>query len=203
MGLNLLEKTELWVNEITLANANLSDMADAVAEQLGLDKGKVMVVDVRPRHITFDVLERNVPQAGIMGKERAILSSLAALPGVCLTDKSYIHSNGILGLICADVEEPEAVLDRVSNMTREIQEKVSRRAIVFPTGFELKQGMIQDTNTPFLKHELEERGYYVTVGEVMEDNVEDVVEKLDDALSRGFGLIVTTGGVGAEDKDTR
>ena len=56
MGLNLLEKTELWVNEITLANANLSDMADAVAEQLGLDKGKVMVVDVRPRHITFDVL---------------------------------------------------------------------------------------------------------------------------------------------------
>ena len=150
MGLNLLEKTELWVNEITLANANLSDMADAVAEQLGLDKGKVMVVDVRPRHITFDVLERNVPQAGIMGKERAILSALAALPGVCLTDKSYIHSNGILGLICADVEEPEAVLDRVSNMTREIQEKVSRRAIVFPTGFELKQGMIQDTNTPFL-----------------------------------------------------
>lgn len=89
MGLNLLEKTELWVNEITLANANLSDMADAVAEQLGLDKGKVMVVDVRPRHITFDVLERNVPQAGIMGKERAILSALAALPGVCLTDKSY------------------------------------------------------------------------------------------------------------------
>lgn len=129
------------------------------------------------------------------------MSALAALPGVCLTDKSYIHSNGILGLICVDVEEPEAVLDRVSNMTREIQEKVSRRAIVFPTGFELKQGMIQDTNTPFLKHELEERGYYVTVGEVMEDNVEDVVEKLDDALSQGFGLIVTTGGVGAEDKD--
>ena len=52
MGLNLLEKTELWVNEITLANANLSDMADAVAEQC-LDKGKVMVVDVRPRHITL------------------------------------------------------------------------------------------------------------------------------------------------------
>ena len=173
----------------------------AFAGNVKLTDIPVMVVDVRPRHITFDVLERNVPQAGIMGKERAILSSLAALPGVCLTDKSYIHSNGILGLICADVEEPEAVLDRVSNMTREIQEKVSRRAIVFPTGFELKQGMIQDTNTPFLKHELEERGYYVTVGEVMEDNVEDVVEKLDDALSRGFGLIVTTGGVGAEDKD--
>ena len=39
MGLNLLEKTELWVNEITLANANLSDMADAVAEQQGKGDG--------------------------------------------------------------------------------------------------------------------------------------------------------------------
>ena len=59
MGLNLLEKTELWVNEITLANANLSDMADAVAEQLGLDKGKVMVVDVRPRHRRLGLWERS------------------------------------------------------------------------------------------------------------------------------------------------
>ena len=201
MGLNLLEKTELWVNEITLENANLSDMADVVAEQLGLEKGKVLVVDVRPRHITFDVLEKDVPQAGIMGKEQAILSALSALPGVHLTEDSYIHSNGILGLICAGVEDPAGVLDRVSHMTQEIQEKVARRAIVFPTGFELRQGLIQDTNTPFLQDGLERRGYHVAVGEIMEDDVEDVAEKLDDALSRGFGLIITTGGVGAEDKD--
>ena len=201
MGLNLLEKTELWVNEITLENANLSDMADVVAEQLGLEKGKVLVVDVRPRHITFDVLEKDVPQAGIMGKEQAILSALSALPGVHLTEDSYIHSNGILGLICAGVEDPAGVLDRVSHMTQEIQEKVARRAIVFPTGFELRQGLVQDTNTPFLQDGLERRGYHVAVGEIMEDDVEDVAEKLDDALSRGFGLIITTGGVGAEDKD--
>lgn len=201
MGLNLLEKTELWVNEITLEQANLSDMADVVARQLGLEPGKVLVVDVRPRHITFDVLEKDVPQAGIMGKEKAILEALAALPGVHVTEETYLHSNGILGLICAGVPDPEQVLDRVSDMTQEIRQKVSKRAIVFPTGFELRQGLIQDTNTPYLKELLEQRGYTVTVGEIMEDDVEDVAAKLDDALSRGFGLMITTGGVGAEDKD--
>ena len=36
MGLNLPEKTELWVNEITLDNTNLTDLANAVARVLGL-----------------------------------------------------------------------------------------------------------------------------------------------------------------------
>lgn len=70
MGLNLLEKTELWVNEITLEQANLSDMADVVAKQLGLEPGKVLVVDVRPRHITFDVLEKTCPRPGSWARNR-------------------------------------------------------------------------------------------------------------------------------------
>ena len=201
MGLNLLEKTELWVNEITLENANLTDMAHAVAGVLGLPENEVLVVDVRPRHITFDVLAKEVPQENIMGKEEAILEALGKIPGVHLTPESYLHSNGILGLICAGVEHPEAVLDRVAGMTSEIQSRIARRAIVFPTGFELKQGLIEDTNTPYLKGLLEEKGYTVTVGEIMEDDLADICDKLDDALSRGFGLILTTGGVGAEDKD--
>lgn len=201
MGLNLLEKTELWVNEITLENANLTDMAHAVAGVLGLPENEVLVVDVRPRHITFDVLAKEVPQENIMGREGAILEALGKIPGVHLTPESYLHSNGILGLICAGVEHPEAVLDRVAGMTSEIQSRIARRAIVFPTGFELKQGLIEDTNTPYLKGLLEEKGYTVTVGEIMEDDLADICDKLDDALSQGFGLILTTGGVGAEDKD--
>ena len=201
MGLNLLEKTELWVNEITLENANLTDMARAVAGVLGLPEKEVLVVDVRPRHITFDVLSKEVPQENIMGREGAILEALGKIPGVHLTPESYLHSNGILGLICAGVENPEAVLDKVAGMTSEIQSRIARRAIVFPTGFELKQGLIEDTNTPYLKGLLEEKGYTVTVGEIMEDDLADICDKLDDALSRGFGLILTTGGVGAEDKD--
>ena len=51
--LNLLEKTELWVNEIILEQVNLTEMASAVARVLGLPEDKVMVVDVRPTHVTF------------------------------------------------------------------------------------------------------------------------------------------------------
>ena len=136
-----------------------------------------------------------------MGKEQAILDAVAALPGVTLYPETYIHSNGILGQICAGVEDQEAMLERVAKMTEELRKNVSHRAIVFPTGFELQQGLIEDTNTPYLKEMLEKAGYKVTVGEIMADDLSDVVDKLSDALNRGFGLIVTSGGVGAEDKD--
>ena len=201
MGLNLLEKTELWVNEITLDNTNLTDLANAVARVLGLSDGEVLVVDVRPRHITLDVLATNIPQENILGKEQAILDAVGALPGVTLYPETYIHSNGILGQICAGVEDQTEMLERVAKMTEELRKNVSHRAIVFPTGFELQQGLIEDTNTPYLRDVLEKAGYKVTVGEVIADDLSDVVEKLSDALNRGFGLIVTSGGVGAEDKD--
>lgn len=201
MSLNLLEKTELWVNGITLQQANLTDMAHTVACVLKIPTDKVMVVDVRPSHITFDVLEENILQENIMGKEQEILDALGKVDGVQLYEDTYIHSDGILGLVCTCTEDKSEILQRVSDMTEEIRCKVSKRAIVFPTGFELKQNLIEDTNTPYLKELLEKNGYKVTVGEVIEDNMEDMGAKLSDALSRGFGLVITTGGIGAEDKD--
>lgn len=199
--LNLLEKTELWVNEILLEQANLTEMAAAVARVLGLPEDKVMVVDVRPTHVTFDLVEKEILQENILGREEALLSALEAVPGVHLTPDSHVHSNGILGLICAQEEHPEEILRRVEAMRSEIVEKVSRRAIVFPTGFEVEQGLIEDTNTPYLRGLLEEHGYTVTVGPVIPDDEAVMTEVLSDALSRGFGLILTSGGVGAEDKD--
>lgn len=201
MSLNLLEKTELWVNDITLQQANLTDMAKAVARVMGLPEDKVMVVDVRPDHVTFDVLQKEVQQENIMGKEEEILSALEAIPGVHLTEDSCVHSNGILGLICAKEANPDEILSRVDSMRSEIMDKVSHRAIVFPTGFELEQGLIEDTNSPYIKSELEKSGYTVTIGNVIPDVEDALYETLSDALSRGFGLIITSGGVGAEDKD--
>ncbi|MDD3228898.1 molybdopterin-binding protein [Oscillibacter ruminantium] len=201
MGLNLLEKTELWVNEITLNKTNLTELANTVARVMGLKDGEVLVVDVRPRHITFDVLAKDIPQQNIMGKEQAILDAIRVVPGVTLYPDSYIHSNGILGQICAGVENEDEILERVAKMTDELRKNVAHRAIIFPTGFELQQGLIEDTNTPYLCELLEKAGYKVTVGEIMSDDLQDISEKLSDALNRGFGLIVTTGGVGAEDKD--
>ena len=201
MGLNLLEKTELWVNEITLDGTNLTDLANAVAHAMGMQDGEVLVVDVRPRHITFDILARDIPQENILGKETAILDAIRAVPGVTLYPETYLHSNGILGQICAGVENEEAMLQQVAKITDDLRRNVSHRAIIFPTGFELQQGLIEDTNTPYLKSLLEQEGYKVTVGEIMADDLADIVDKLEDALTRGFGLIITTGGVGAEDKD--
>ncbi len=201
MSLNLLEKTELWVSELTLDNVNLTNLAHVVAKVLGLQPDNVMVVDVRPHHITFDIVEKEVKQENIMGKEQELLKALGEVPGVHLTPETYVHSNGILGLICAQPDNQEEVLQRVEDMRSEIVQKVMRRAIVFPTGFELEQGLIKDTNTPYIKKLLEEKGYKVTIGPVIPDDEDTMAETLSDAVSRGFGLIITSGGVGAEDKD--
>lgn len=201
MGLNLLEKTELWVNHIRLEHVNLTELADTVAGVLGIAKEKVLVVDVRPDHITLDIMEDDIPLENILGKEHTLLEALAELEGVYLSEESFIHSNGILGLICLEGENPLEMSRSVSRMADEVREKIAGRAIIFPTGFELKQNLIEDTNTPYLKEVLEAAGYKVTLGEIMEDDLDDMVYKLSDAVSRAFGLIITTGGVGAEDKD--
>jgi molybdopterin biosynthesis enzyme MoaB len=201
MGLNLLEKTELWVNHIRLDHVNLTLLAKTVADVLGLESSKVLVVDVRPDHITLDIMENDIPTENIVGKERALLEALAKLDGVHLTADSCIHSNGILGLICLEGESPARMSQKVDSMVDEMRERIARRAIIFPTGFELKQNLIEDTNTPYLKELLESEGYQVTVGDVIEDDPDDMEYKLSDAVSRAFGLIITTGGVGAEDKD--
>lgn len=203
MSMNLLEKTELWVNHITLDDVNLTELADIVAGVLGLRKGEVMVVDVRPQHVTFDVLVQEIPQENFLGKEKAILNALQSVQGVTLYEDTYIHSNGILGQICASLsdEQEKELLNTVDTMTSEIKNNVLHRAIVFPTGFELQQGLIEDTNTPYIKRLLENEGFKVTIGEIMSDDLYDIKEKLEDALNRGFGLLITSGGVGAEDKD--
>lgn len=80
----------------------------------------------------------------------------------------------------------------MDDIRSQIMEKVSRRAIVFPTGFEIEEGLIEDTNTPYLKKLLEENGYQVVVGDVIPDDEYVMTEILSDAVSRGFGLILTS-----------
>lgn len=201
MGLNLLEKTELWINNITLDNVNLTELAQTAAKVLGIDCKKVLVVDVRPNHITLDILEKDIPTENIVGKEQELKDELSKLEGVHMTESTCLHSNGILGLICIEGENPEELSNKVNSMVEEMRERISKRAIIFPTGFELKDKLIEDTNTPYLKELLESEGFKVTNGDIIEDNMDDMEFKLSDAVSRAYGLIITTGGVGAEDKD--
>ncbi len=202
MELELFEKTEIWISPIHIVDVDLGLIAEKFAGILHLDKKEVMVVDVREELITLDVLKKSVRAEDIIGKKDALLKALAAIPGVSLTPETGLHSDGILGLIAVENQETAGeILGGMERMQREISERIRKRAIVFPSGFEVRKGMIQDTNSPYITDRLTKEGYSVTVGDTLEDDLESIVPVLRRTLSEGYGLIITTGGVGAEDKD--
>jgi molybdenum cofactor synthesis domain-containing protein len=200
--LELFEKTEIWISPLRITNVNLGLVAEKMAEVLHFDKKEVMVVDIRDELITLDILKKSVKAEDIIGKKGDLLKALASIPGIILTPETNIHSDGILGLI--DIENQglaDEILVGMERVRQEISERIRKRAIVFPSGFEVKRGMIQDTNSPYIKGRLMKEGYRVTIGDVLEDDLEGIVPVLRRALNEGYGLIITTGGVGAEDKD--
>jgi molybdenum cofactor synthesis domain-containing protein len=201
MEYNLLEKTEVWVTGLGLQAVNLTELARAAARALGLETSEVMVVDVRQDLVTFDILRKTVQAEAVAGKKARLLEAIAAVPGVTLTEQTAVHSDGVLGVIALEPDEAAEVLERTRRMTESILAAVARRAIVFASGFEVSHGLIEDTNSPFIKSELEAHGFRVALGPVLEDNLRDVAFNLRDAVNQGYGLAITTGGVGAESKD--
>ena len=200
--LELLEKTEIWIRPLYLQEVNLTTVAERVARVLSLEKNEVIVIDVRDDVIALDILKKTVDAKQILGKREALLRSLADIPGITLTPETSVHSEGILGLI--DIEDKKVaknILQRMGRMERQISKQIRRRAIVFPSGFELQKRLIQDTNSPYILERLKKDDYKVTIGKVLEDSREAIVYALQGAVNEGFGLIITTGGVGAEDKD--
>ena len=201
MQLNLLEKTELKIYGLVLDKVNLSQVAATVAAVLALPPAEVLVVDVRPDHICLDILSNQLELRQIIGKEGQLLAELAALPGLELTDEAYVDSAGILGLIGCDEAQSQLIAQRTEQVLDEISQNVLKRALVYATGFEVKNGMIKDTNSPYLLDLLTGQGYKAEFGGILEDDVSVIAHKLREAADRGFGLVLTTGGVGAEDKD--
>lgn len=201
MELNILEKTELWIENVELDNVNLTELSNKLADVLGIEHSKVLVVDVRETHITFDILEKFINAENFFGKKNSIFNELVKVEGFKLTKESDVHSDGILGMISLDENEVSKVIERMEQMKNDIKVNISKRAIIFPTGFEVKKGYIEDTNTPYIAERLKGLSYKVTVGEILEDNENLISNKLMDAVLDGYGLIITTGGVGAEDKD--
>ena len=199
--LNLLRKTELWIEGVHLENASLEEIARVIAEALELDKEEVLVVDVREEHLVLDILCSVVRASQIMGKASEILSRLAAIPGVFVSERTTIHSEGALGWVVLDPEESKRTIEKSALMIAEIRQKVAKRAIVFSTGTEVATGMITDTNFPLIEARLKERGYSVKYGGILPDEMTTIAYRLERAVDEGYGLIITTGGVGAEDKD--
>jgi molybdenum cofactor synthesis domain-containing protein len=104
-------------------------------------------------------------------------------------------------MIALDPQDVRQTLERTRQMTEQIRAAVSRRVLIYPSGFEVRLGLIQDTNSPYIKDELARRGFHVTIGDVLEDDQQSVAYALREAVNQGYGLVITTGGVGAESKD--
>lgn len=198
---DLLEKTTFWIDDIDLDNANLGQVAEVAAQALGLLPEEVMVVDVRPGLLAFDILQKKVKPEAVAGKGETILQGLASLQGVMMGPNAAIHSEGVLGFIALDPKEVGEVLRTSADQARQVSEAVARRAIVFASGAEVIAGKIEDTNSPYIMQQLEKQGFTARFGGILEDNATLASARLEEALEAGFGLVITTGGVGAEDKD--
>ena len=199
---DLLTKTELKIEKIRLHNANLTEIAAQVAEVLNLNRNEVLVVDYQDASLTLDILNTCVNAYHIVGKKQQLLNGLDRLPGVSVSVETGVYSDGMLGWIAMDQEPAVKALRRSEQMAAEILQNISRRARVFSTGTELAQGQVEDTNTPAIMQYLATAGYKVTQGETLKDDRLFIAAKLRACAEYGgYGLIVTTGGVGAEDKD--
>mgnify|MGYP001626283108 CR=1 FL=1 len=199
--LNLLEKTEIWIEGIRLKNADLREVAAAVAKALGLRREEVVVIDVRENLLVLDILRNTIKASNIIGKEKVILAELRKVPGVEVNENASIHSEGILSLIALDEALATKLLEEMKLMQKEIVRNIQKRVLVFSTGFEVKQGIVKDTNYEVISSILSKLGFIVRYGGVLEDDEDIIAGALRKAIDEGYGFIITTGGTGAEEKD--
>jgi hypothetical protein len=143
---NLLQKTELRIERISLRGADLNDVSSVVAEVLGMARDEVLVTDALDDVLTIDILRKSVDAYALIGKRDRLFQRLAQLPGVGITEKTSSCSEGMLGWIVLDEGDAKEALKRCEKMMEKIRKKIAKRAIVFSTGFEVSSGQIKDTN---------------------------------------------------------
>ena len=199
---DLLQKTELRIEGLVLDGANLNDVAAVVAETIGLERDEVLVTDALNDVMTIDILRDTVDAYRLIDRKDRLLERLAGLTGVRVTPETSICSEGMLGWIALDETEAREALRRSEDMAAEIRRRIARRVLVLSTGFEVSSGQIDDTNQPAIAGALEADGYAVTLGPALRDDRDVIAGQLRQAVEAGgYGLVVTTGGVGAEAKD--
>ncbi|WP_298290813.1 molybdopterin-binding protein [Novosphingobium sp.] len=200
-SVQLLEKSEVWLRGISLDNANLPGLAHAVADVLSLPREKVFVTDVRPGLVVLDILVPRVELEDVTGKQADLLDALRAVAGIAVADDASVHSEGILGVIGTPREDVDRYLADARKLEDQIARYASRRVAVVSTGSELLAGEIEDTNFAAIRSAMEAAGFEVEFGGIAGDSEAEIAGMVARLSGEGFGVIVTTGGVGAEDKD--
>jgi molybdenum cofactor synthesis domain-containing protein len=199
---DLFDKTELRIAGITLRHANLDDVAASVAQVLGIPPGDIYVIDAREDRLALDIRRDTIDPRQIVGKGDALLAALAATPGVGVGPGSTVTADGMLGWIGQDETEMLATLQRSQQMRDSIGRTIARRALVLSTGPEVVHGHIEDTNQPYVIEQLRAAGFDARGGGAVDDDRDRLTYRLREAAAElGYGLIITTGGVGAESKD--
>jgi len=198
---DLLRKTELRIKGISLRNVNLGEIANVVGDTLKIDRKDLLVTDVQSNYLVIDILKKDLDPRHFVGKEEELLKKLSKLSGVEMTEEASVVSEGMLSWIASEPSEAKKALKRSEKMAKEIQQRLSRTAIIFSTGSEVANGQIVDTNTPAISRRLKGEGYSVKVGPTLKDDEVLIAAHLRQAVDEGYGLVITTGGVGAEDKD--
>jgi molybdenum cofactor synthesis domain-containing protein len=201
MEYRLLEKTELWISPVTLTNADLGACARAVGNALALEEDQIMVTDALNDRLTLDILIPTVQAEHIVAREKEVLRALSEVPGVTMTSETAVHSEGVLGLISLDEEMGRVLLERSAAIQDEVEKRIAGRVLVIATGPEVMNKQIKDTNTPYLVGLLRDAGYEADAGPVLDDSSGSITRAFRDAAENAYGVIVTTGGVGAEGKD--
>ena len=197
----LLGKTEIWMQGVSLQGTNLPELARVAASVLALPEDKVFVTDVRESLVVLDVLQPKVSLERVVGKQQQVFDALACLPGVTIAANAEIHSEGVLGVIGTSREQAEALVVNAERMERQIAEYASGRITVISTGAEIIAGEVEDTNFAAISEYMGDAGFEVFYGGIAGDTEREIAGMIARLSGEGYGLIITTGGVGAEDKD--
>lgn len=200
-GLDLLEKTELWVEDIVLNDVDLTQLALCAGQVLGLGAQDIFVTDVRDGRVVFDVVAQGVSLDAIAGKEAELLAALRAFAGVQFGRRASVHSHGVLGVIGAPAAQAAEIIANAARLEAHLQAYVARSVVVLSTGGEVARGEIEDTNFAAVQSVLGGMGYLVHHAGVVDDDEALIAARIGHLLGEGYGLLITTGGVGAEDKD--
>jgi molybdenum cofactor synthesis domain-containing protein len=123
------------------------------------------------------------------------------LPGVALKANVTVHSEGILGVIGTPREDVDKLISEAERLETNLRAYTAKRVAVVSTGTELLDGRVKDTNLEAAREILGAAGYEVESGGVVGDDRESIAGRVARLISEGYGIVITTGGVGAEDKD--
>jgi len=198
---DLLGKTELSIHGIVLENANLGEIANAVAGILGLDRSDLLVTDVRGEHLVLDILKKGLDASKIVGREKDLLAAVSALSGVTLRPDARTESRGLLSWVSADPAIVGEGMADAAARAGDLRARLERTVAVFATGTEINNGQVKDTNSPAIRDRLSREGYAVSFGGTLRDDDHFIAAQIRERAEEGFALVITTGGVGAEVKD--